>query len=1058
MATQVLRYSISMAALAFCLCFFWLIWQNYELDMLRVSAIYWLAEFNIETRGTEHRVLEYVDLFGNRVRRTALAIYTDPQLIAIYEHYAVTARRIIWISAIPAAIAFAAVFLIFVAVGRSLKDEEHIRGARLVSAKELKAWSKRKWKAYEKKFGKGSKTGPRYTLAGIEFPPNAVEAQIGITGTVGTGKTNAIHELLNTIREENGRAIVYDRMGGLLRDHYDPDTDIILNPFDARSVGWSPFHEAHTSAAFAQIAEVMVPDQPGSNDPFWTKAARLVFQYAARELAKQKQGKATNADLRRAIMSIPAEELAEIIETTPGAHFFGEHVAKTSGGIRANLITELAFLEYLRDDAPPFSIRDWVIEDRPGFVFLTADAEHAAVTRNIISTVLEVAANALMTTEESRDPKVWFFLDEVPTLNRMPFLPKSLAEIRQFGGAFVLGYQVFSQLEEIYGDKAAETISGVLNNRVVLNTPDFDTAQRSSRSLGEEDVVEMNENLTLGAHEARDGVGIVGRRTQRPIVTPAEIQALPQFVGYFRPAYDAPTAKVRFEPVPTQTRAEKLIPYRGPGFDEGGMQVAATNADIEEGGAPLLGFAAKPPEEQRAEFLRWLLRARPEGAARIEEPALISERDWYWQHFATARVRGVPAANILPPDPAAGFALNGDAARPETATLPYPGEKKREAVAGLRTTTSPPGSGEETRPTDAPSAGEARSLLRAPDDRSDISPVSPPLRGNPPERPHSQNPADHRVTKSPAQGTGPGSRTRPAEEKTEMAAGSTATISSRGGPGAPSLNLADAPEKGLETGPSATDTADTPANGAKLGKDSGADVVHGNVSELQQATDRIGDQTQQASSRPETVEPHSPNSGSQVSHAPLSMRAHPGFRTVLRERGGPGEAAVPSTSSNLARPDPGALGRVSGEACRIALPVSGGDTPSGEPASVPCQPERFETRGKGEEAAHSARPDLFDWEVEGAAPGGATPSPAPQAGGNRSTEGRHGVGTSVGAVDSASLPDAQTIPDAPPRDSAPAWDSDNSHPVNGSLSAPERPKNGRLRRLGVTRPRGEAQE
>ncbi|MDC0660580.1 type IV secretion system DNA-binding domain-containing protein [Leisingera sp. SS27] len=677
MATQVFKYSTSVAAAAFTITFLFLVAQNYEIDKVRLTGIYWIAEFNVEQRGTELRELNYVDLDGRRVKRTAGRIYADRDMRATYNLYTANAWRYLYFSLLPAAAAFAFTFAVFAMVGRSLKEEEHIRGARLVTAKELKAWSKRKWREYEKRFGKDTKKGPRYTLAGIEFPPNAVEAQIGITGTVGTGKSNLMHELLNTIRAADGRAIIYDKMGGLLRDHYDPEKDIILNPFDERSVGWSPFNEVASLEGFAQIAEVMIPDQQGSMDSFWTQSARLVFQYTARELAKA--GKTTNADLRKAIMNIPSEELGKLVASTPGAHFFGEHVAKTSGSIRANMITELRFLEYLRDDAEPFSIREWVVNDRPGFVFLTGDAEKSAATRNIISTLFEVAANALMTTEESRDPKVWFFLDEVPTLNKLPFLPKSLAEIRQFGGAFVVAYQVFSQLEDIYGDKAAETISGVLNNRVVFNTPDYNTAQRSSRSLGEEDVIEQQENITLGAHDTRDGVGIVGRRTQRAIVTPAEIQSLPQFVAYFRPAYDAPTARVRFEPVPTTATAEKFVPYKGNGFDAGGMQVAALNVEIEEGETAEEGFAALKPEEQKAEFFRFLDRVRPEGAVGIEEPAKISERDWYWQHFATARVRGHDVKEIAPPDPYAGFAGNGTAKARETAALPYPGTTPAQA-------------------------------------------------------------------------------------------------------------------------------------------------------------------------------------------------------------------------------------------------------------------------------------------------------------------------------------------------------------------------------------------
>lgn len=672
MATQVLKYSISMAAAAFTLTYLVLVSRYYELDKVRLTGIYWIATFNVEQRGTETRRLDYLDLDGRRVTRSAAEIYADDTIRTIHETYTANAWRFFYISLIPAALSFLIVFVVFALVGRSLKEEEYIRGARLVSARELQLWSRRKWRAYEKHFGKATKRGPRYTLAGIEFPPNAVEAQIGICGTVGAGKTNAMHELLNTIRQAGGRAIVYDRMGGLLRDHYDPSKDILLNPFDARSVGWSPFNEVVSPEGFAQIAEVMIPDQQGALDTFWTQSARLVFQYAARELARA--GKTTNAALRKAIMKIPADELGQLVAATPGAHFFGEHVARTSGSIRANLITELRFLEYLRDDAPPFSIRDWIVQDRPGFVFLTGNAEQSAATRNIVSTLFEVAANALMTTEESRDPKVWFFLDEVPTLNKMPFLPKSLAEIRQFGGTFVVGYQVFSQLETIYGEKAAETISGVLNNRVVFNTPDYNTAQRSSRSLGEEDIIEQQENITLGAHDTRDGVGIVGRRTQRAIVTPAEIQSLPQFVAYFRPAYDAPTAKVRFEPVPTTARVPKFIPYTGTGFDPGGMQVSAVNIDLHEGTPrATAGFAALDTETQRAEFFRWLDRIHPDGATPIEHPDKTTERDWYWQHFATARIRGIETPDIAPPDPYAGFAGNGPGTAPETAALPYPG-------------------------------------------------------------------------------------------------------------------------------------------------------------------------------------------------------------------------------------------------------------------------------------------------------------------------------------------------------------------------------------------------
>jgi len=94
---------------------------------------------------------------------------------------------------------------IFVITGNRIQDDEHIRGSKLVRHDQLKRWSQREWKSYIKKF-KNRKKAPRYSIAGVDFPPNAVEAQTSLVGTVGVGKTNAMIEMLDTIRGLGGRA------------------------------------------------------------------------------------------------------------------------------------------------------------------------------------------------------------------------------------------------------------------------------------------------------------------------------------------------------------------------------------------------------------------------------------------------------------------------------------------------------------------------------------------------------------------------------------------------------------------------------------------------------------------------------------------------------------------------------------------------------------------------------------------------------------------------------------------------------------------------------------
>ena len=113
MATQVFKYSTSVAAAAFTITFLVLVAQNYEMDKVRLTGIYWIAEFNVEQRGTELRELNYVDLDGRRVKRTAGQIYADRGMRATYDLYTANAWRFLYFSLLPAAAAFSFTFAVF---------------------------------------------------------------------------------------------------------------------------------------------------------------------------------------------------------------------------------------------------------------------------------------------------------------------------------------------------------------------------------------------------------------------------------------------------------------------------------------------------------------------------------------------------------------------------------------------------------------------------------------------------------------------------------------------------------------------------------------------------------------------------------------------------------------------------------------------------------------------------------------------------------------------------------------------------------------------------------
>jgi hypothetical protein len=58
-----------------------------------------------------------------------------------------------------------------------------------------------------------------------------------LLGDPGTGKSQIMHQLLNGIarRKQFEAVVVYDPVGEFLEHHFNPKTDLILNPLDARS-------------------------------------------------------------------------------------------------------------------------------------------------------------------------------------------------------------------------------------------------------------------------------------------------------------------------------------------------------------------------------------------------------------------------------------------------------------------------------------------------------------------------------------------------------------------------------------------------------------------------------------------------------------------------------------------------------------------------------------------------------------------------------------------------------------------------------------------------------
>ena len=495
---------------------------------------------------------------GRKTATRIVDIVTDPRIERIRRRMLGTVYARAWAGAGWGAGGMAVATLAFWMLGRRLARTRRVRGAELATARQLR----RRVQPLSERLATALFPAARRAscrIAGIPWPRRAETQHTIVSGTTGSGKTVLISELVAQIRARGERCILYDKMGTYTRSFFDPATDVLMNPLDARAPRWSPFYEARTPRDFDMMAAALIPQQKDTVDPFWVTAARQLFSNGAGVLWGQ--GVTENRRLVEDLLKTELAELAEAMEGTVAQSIVSPENPKTALSVRAMLTAHLGALEFLPDTGLPFSIREWVgREDGTGFLFLTSRGDQHASLRGLISTWLEIAVNALLSLHQEAARRIWVVLDELPTLHQVPSLQPGLAESRQFGGCFVLGIQVFSALRDIYGKNGAETISGLCGTRVVLSAPDQETAQWSAESLGRGEVEEYTHGMSYGASAMRDGVSLTQHRQMRPLALPSEIMRLENLHGYLKFPGPYPVTSIRLRYVDRPASAERFVP------------------------------------------------------------------------------------------------------------------------------------------------------------------------------------------------------------------------------------------------------------------------------------------------------------------------------------------------------------------------------------------------------------------------------------------------------------------------------------------------------------------
>ncbi len=398
----------------------------------------------------------------------------------------------------------------------------------------------------------GPRAGARLQLAGICIPAGDETKHFKLIGTTGTGKSTAIANLLAGALARGDRAVFADPDGAYLARFYEHRRgDVVLNPFEPRSVRWDPFAEIQGPYDADQLATGLIPSSEDASGREWRGYARTFLAAVARRC--HSTGRRDVAQLWRLLAVAPPRELRSLVAGTAAQPFLDPANARMFGSIRSITGSAAAALAYVQAQrAPSFSVRDWVRNGR-GALFIPYRANQIAALRSIIATWLRLAIFEAMGAADA-DQHLWFVVDELDALGAIDGLKDALARLRKFGGRCVLGLQSVAQVSGTYGSADAQTIVENCSNTLILRCSGSEqggTSHFASRLIGEREIVRRQRSRgrdregMFAGRGLRRSSSVSEQRVTEVAVMASELEQLPDLCGYLKLASSRSWVQVR---------------------------------------------------------------------------------------------------------------------------------------------------------------------------------------------------------------------------------------------------------------------------------------------------------------------------------------------------------------------------------------------------------------------------------------------------------------------------------------------------------------------------------
>jgi type IV secretory pathway TraG/TraD family ATPase VirD4 len=353
--------------------------------------------------------------------------------------------------------------------------------------------------------------------------------------------------MLFQVSERGESAIVYDPACEFVKQFYQEKRhDIVLNPLDARMPYWNPSEELRRKAEAKALA-VSLYQPEGVTNRFFVEAPQKIFAHLLSYLP-------TPEDLVK-WMSDPVEIDRRVRNTEYWALIDPSAPQQRTGVLGSLNMSADSFrlLPKVSETTSTWTATKWA-EKRQGWIFITSRPTMREALRPLISLWIDTLVLRLLNEPMPDQKPVWFVIDELASLQRLPQLHTAITENRKSQNPVILGFQGRSQMEARYGEDAEAMLSQPAT-KIFLRTTEPRAAKWVSEAIGEVEIERLRETHYDGN---RTGHNFMLDRQTEPLVLPSEVSGLDDLRGFLK--YGNHVARFSFPFIE--------IEEKNPGFDE----------------------------------------------------------------------------------------------------------------------------------------------------------------------------------------------------------------------------------------------------------------------------------------------------------------------------------------------------------------------------------------------------------------------------------------------------------------------------------------------------------